>query len=196
MKETFNLDWLKIVPRMPFGVPGGYDLNHFLNWEKKYELDESNWIVSGSSFGKVYDVGDSLVAKIFRNSPFLKNNMVFNNAEDMIVPYLLEREFWLGKGLEKTEMNTPHQEGLALVYNRNLDQYHPAIIIEKIDSIDYESLSDNEIKKIEFLRDKELGKAIDGGYVPGFDARKRGNVLLSKKNMEVYPIDYMFWYKS
>ena len=197
MKETFNLDWLRMIPRNIYRVPEEYDLGNFVNWEKKYNIDESNLISSSKDmFGKVYDVGEGLVAKVFKEGIFLKNGTIFNNHEiPSITPYLLEREFWMGRELEKTKMNTPHSEGLALVYNEVVDEYRPAFIIEKINSVNYDFLNVQEMNAVNLLRDKEFDLAREGGVVPGWDSKKLGNYLLSKEDGKVYPIDYMHWYK-
>jgi hypothetical protein len=191
---TFRREWLKEIPQWDFRVPEEYDLNNFVNWKKYFYIDERNLISSSNDkYGKVYDVGEGLVAKVFKKSPFVKKGMVFgtDNFEIKKAPYFIEREFWMTKKLKEAGVNVPFPEGLFLVYDEFLDEYKPGFVMEKINKIDYNRFANGG--RIELLINQELNKAKKEGFIIGIDAEWSKNNLLSKDNGKIYPIDFMFW---
>lgn len=194
MKNNFKYDWLREIPDKDFNVPPEYNNLGFLNWEKNFYLDGRR-IIGGEDFGKVYDVGEGLVAKVFNLTPIIKNSVTFgmDNMFRRKIPYFIEREFWMAKKLFESGINVPNPEGLFLAYDEFLNEYKPAFVMERIDDFKGECFGPKEYNHVKNLRDKEIDKADNKGFIPGIDARSFGNFLYSKEEDKVYLIDFMFW---
>ena len=75
MGNEFREEWLRDIPNMDiFLIPKEYNILEYMSWKKEFKISEDNLISSGEDhFGKVYDVGEGLAAKVSRHSPFIKN---------------------------------------------------------------------------------------------------------------------------
>lgn len=209
MEETFKEEWLREISALGnFSIPREYNRKHFVNWEKRFEFDEGNLLSSDEDrFGKVYDVGRGLVAKVSRKGPFIRRGMIFNECcPNAGSPYFTEREFWIGKKLKEIEENSinpkghvPRPEGLFLIYNKNLEEYRPAFVMEKInfegEGLGYivENGSEEHEKIKEMISDGLDFFSMNGVDVGTVDSRWLKNNLLSKDDGHIYHIDYMFW---
>lgn len=194
MASNFKYEWLKEIQKRDFVVPKQYNPENFVNWEKKFSFSRNDFN-KGGGYGNVYSVNNSLVAKTFKVTPKVKEGFVFGLDDEIKrkVPFFLEREFILGSRLYNSGVSVPKPHGLFLVYDSTFGEYLPAIIMERIKNVSIKNLRVSEQEYLGALRDLEMEKAENKGFIPGDDSESFGNYLYSKKEDKVYLIDFMFW---
>lgn len=174
-------------------IPENYNFKKFIGWERKFSFDERNLLnkINGN-YGNVYNLENGLVAKTFKNSPFIKNEKVFNDSsEALISTYLLEKNFKIAQGLFLGGVKVPSPYGLFLIQNNFTGDLKPAFVSEKIENEDLVNFPLREVEKIMNLFYFEIEKAEKLGFILGDDCKKLSNILYSKN--KVFLTDFDFW---
>ncbi|MBW2978266.1 hypothetical protein KY331_05455 [Candidatus Woesearchaeota archaeon] len=143
-------------------------------------------------------VGDNGICLVLRLSASHAAKLHLENPPSRMSLRSLEEECSIAKGLYDSGVSVPKPLGvfqvsvdLGSVSYRN----HPAFVMEYVPGRTLNGLSPETQETAKALRDAEIAKAREAGFVPG-DYSWEGNTIWSPQRQRAYLIDFETWKKA
>ena len=158
------------------------------------DFSQKNLIYNGGNWHNHYCLGNGNLVKIPKSFDPISDIEVLVNF-----PYhydLLKDEFLIAKDLYENEINVPFPNGVFNMRDMSTGEIYPGFSMQNLSwTIPLENLKIENYDQIKSLRDVQIKKSRELGYIP-IDSSRPLNSLWDPINNKVYLIDFEFWKRT